>query len=91
MSAEKTDTDLREQIREIAADIMEVDVDRIGWTTHFWDELDADSMQGIELLSALERRFGITIEQNALADMQDVQSTSEVVMAIMKAASPDGP
>jgi len=91
MSAEKTDTDLREQIREIAADIMEVDVERIGWTTHFWDELDADSMQGIELLSALERRFGITIEQSALADMQDVQSTSEVVMAIMEAASSHGP
>lgn len=91
MSAEKTDTDLREQIREIAADIMEVDVERIGWTTHFWDELDGDSMQGIELLSALERRFGITIEQSALADMQDVQSTSEVVMAIMKAASSHGP
>lgn len=91
MSAEKTDTDVREQIREIAADIMEVDVERIGWTTHFWDELDADSMQGIELLSALERRFGITIEQNSLADMKDVQSTTEVVMAIMKAASSDGP
>jgi acyl carrier protein len=91
MSAEKTDTDLREQIREIAADIMEVDVERIGLTTHFWNELDADSMQGIELLAALERRFGITIEQSALPEMQDVRSTSEVVMAIMKAASPDGP
>ena len=91
MGAEETDTDLREQIRDIVAAILEVDIERIGPTTHFWDELEADSLQGIEILSALERRFHITIEQSALADMRDVQSTSDVVTAIMKAAASHGP
>lgn len=91
MGAEETDTDLREQIRDIVAVILEVDIERIGPTTHFWDELEADSLQGIEILSALERRFHITIEQSALADMRDVQSTSDVVTAIMKAAASHGP
>ncbi len=91
MEAEETDTDLREQIRDIVATILEVDIERISPTTHFWDELEADSLQGIEILSALERRFHITIEQGALADMRDVQSTSEVVTAIMKAAASHGP
>lgn len=90
MGAEQTDTDLREQIRDIVAAILEIDIDRIGLTSHFWDELEADSLQGIEILSALERRFRITIEQSALADMRDVQSTSEVVAAIMKAAASHG-
>lgn len=91
MGAEETDTDLREEIRDIVAAILEVDIERIGPTTHFWDELEADSLQGIEILSALERRFHITIEQSALADMRDVQSTSDVVTAIMKAAASHGP
>lgn len=91
MGAEETDTDLREEIRDIVAAILEVDIERIGPTTHFWDELEADSLQGIEILSALERRFHITIEQSALADMRDVQSTSDVVTAIMKAATSHGP
>lgn len=90
MGAEETDTDLRAEIRDIVAAILEVDIERISPTTHFWDELEADSLQGIEILSALERRFHITIEQSALADMRDVQSTSEVVAAIMKAAAPHG-
>ncbi|HLK00521.1 MAG TPA: acyl carrier protein [Streptosporangiaceae bacterium] len=90
MGAEETDTDLREEIRDIVAAILEVDIERIGPTTHFWDELEADSLQGIEILSALERRFHITIEQSALADMRDVQSTSDVVTAIMKAAASHG-
>jgi acyl carrier protein len=91
MGAEETDTDLREEIRDIVAAILEVDIERIGPTTHFWEELEADSLQGIEILSALERRFHITIEQSALADMRDVQSTSDVVTAIMKAAASHGP
>lgn len=84
------DLDLRAEIRGIVAAILEVDIDRIGLTSHFWDELEADSLQGIEILSALERRFRITIEQSSLTDMRDVQSTYEVVTAIMKATEPHG-
>ena len=90
MSAEEMNVDLREEIREIVAAILEVDVERISPTSVFRDDLEADSLQGIEILSALERRFHITIEQSLLADMQDVQSTYEVVMAVMKAAQPRG-
>jgi len=90
MSTEEMDMGLREQIREIVAAILEVDVERISLTSHFWDELEADSLQGIEILAALERRFHITIEQGLLADMRDVQSTYEVVMALMKPAQSHG-
>jgi acyl carrier protein len=88
MNAEEMDVDLREEIREIVAAILEVDIERISLNSHFWEELEADSLQGIEILSALERRFHITIEQSLLADMRDVQSTYEVVMALMKPAQP---
>ena len=90
MSAEEMDVDLREDIRRIVAEILEVDVERISLTSHFRDELEADSLQGIEILSALERRFHITIEQSLLADMRDVQSTYEVVTALMQPAQPHG-
>jgi acyl carrier protein len=90
MNAEENDVGLRDEIREIVAVILEVDVERISLTSHFWDELEADSLQGIEILAALERRFHITIEQSLLADMRDVQSTYEVVMALMKPVQPHG-
>lgn len=90
MSAEEMDVDLREEIREIVATILEVDVERISPTSHFRNELEADSLQGIEILSALERRFNITIELSLLADMPDVQSTYEVVTALMKPVQPHG-
>jgi acyl carrier protein len=90
MSAEEMDAGLREEIREIVADILEVDAAWVSLTSRFRDELEADSLQRIEILAALERRFHITIEQRLLADMRDVQSTYEVVMALMKPAQPHG-
>jgi acyl carrier protein len=90
MGAEEMDVDLREEIREVVAAILEVDAGRIGPTSLFRDDLEADSLQGIEILSALERRFHITIEQGLLAEMRDVQSTYEVVMALLKPTQPHG-
>lgn len=81
MEGENVDAAVRDVIREIVAEIVEVEVEEVGWNVHFRDELDADSLQGIEILSALERRFKITIDPSLLPDMWDVQSTYGVVMA----------
>ncbi len=91
MSVENVDVDtgVRDAIGEIVADILEVDEDQVSWNTHFWNDLGADSMQAIAILSALERRFRITIDQSELPKMWDVQSTYQVVMAIRKAAGSD--
>jgi len=90
MGAEEMDVDLCEEIREIVADILEVDVERISLTSHFRNEFGADSLKGIEILFALERRFHITIEPRLLTDMRDVQGACEVVMALMKPARSHG-
>ncbi|MGW3964206.1 acyl carrier protein [Amycolatopsis sp. NPDC005003] len=84
--AGEVDAGIRDEIRRIVADIVEVDVEEVGWNSHFWDELEADSLQGIEILSALERKFRITIEQSALSVMHDVQNTYEVVVAALRVA-----
>lgn len=89
MDDNTTDVGLRDEIRAIVADILEIDVEEIGWDTHFWEALGADSLQGIEILSTLERRFEITIEQSQLAGMNDVRSTYEVVVATRKGVSHD--
>jgi acyl carrier protein len=82
---------IREEIRKIVADIVEVDVEEVGWNSHFWDELQADSLQAIEILAALERKFKITIDQGSLMDMEDLQSTYEVVLAAKRGTESGAP
>ena len=87
MECQHIDTDVLDVIREIVAEIVEVEVERVGWNVSFWDDLEADSLQSIEILSALERRFEITIDQRLLADMRDAQSTYDLVMAARSTVS----
>jgi acyl carrier protein len=81
MECQNIDADVRDIIQEIVAEIVEVEAEQVGWNVNFWDDLEADSLQSIEILSALERRFKITIDQSLLTDMQDVQSTYGLVVA----------
>lgn len=83
MSIADIDTSLRDGIREAVADILEIEPDEISWTSSFQQDHDADSMQRIEILAALERRFDITIDQSMLPRMTDLSSTYAVVAETM--------
>lgn len=83
MSIADIDTSLRDAIREAVADILEIEPDEITWTSNFKQDHEADSLQGIEILAALERRFGITIDQALLPRMTDLSSTYAVVVEVM--------
>ncbi|MBB5803251.1 acyl carrier protein [Saccharothrix ecbatanensis] len=74
------DVPLRDDIRAVVADILEIDAADIGWTTGFRGEHGADSLTAIEILSALERRFGITIDQDLLSTMTDLSNTYAVIV-----------
>ena len=86
METENIQIAVRDAIQEVVADVVEVDPAEVGWDIHFWEDLGADSLQGIEILSGLERRFKITIDQRLLPEMQDVKSTYAVVVASLGSA-----
>ncbi|MCM6773176.1 phosphopantetheine-binding protein [Nocardia sp. CDC159] len=75
----KIDEGVRDEIRNIAARILEVDAEEIGWEDDFREDHDADSLQGIEILAALERSFEITIDQERLVDMVSLAKTYAIV------------
>lgn len=79
VSISDIDVPLRDGIREVVADVLEIDAADIGWTTGFRDEHGADSLNSIEILSALERRFDITIDPDLLSVMTDLSTTYAVV------------
>ncbi|MDG4830680.1 phosphopantetheine-binding protein [Solwaraspora sp. WMMD1047] len=83
MSIADLDTSLRDDIREAVAEILEIEPDEITWTSSFQHDHEADSLQRIELLTALERRFGITIDESLLPTMTDLSSTYAVVAEIV--------
>ncbi|MFJ9691425.1 acyl carrier protein [Kitasatospora sp. NPDC101183] len=67
------------EIKEIVCDILEIEEDEVTETSLFKEEHDADSLRAIEILAALEKRFGVVIDQAELARMVHLKGVYEVV------------
>lgn len=62
-----------EKIREIIADQLSVDADRITMETSFKDDLGADSLDLFELVLALEDEYDLEIETEDLEKLNTVE------------------
>ncbi|MEU6627723.1 acyl carrier protein [Streptomyces parvus] len=69
----------RARIKEIICDILEIEADEMTDTSRFKEDHEADSMGAIEILSQLERAFGIDIDQAELARMVNLEGVVTVV------------
>ncbi|MER6300847.1 acyl carrier protein [Kitasatospora sp. NPDC001539] len=68
------------RIREIIAENIDVHTE-FSDTALFVDELGADSLKLIDVLSALEMEYSIVIDMNELPKMVNVETTYQVTAA----------
>ncbi|MEU6115240.1 acyl carrier protein [Streptomyces sp. NPDC047117] len=78
-TANQLDTESRATIKGIICDVLEIEPDDMTDTSRFKEDHAADSMGAIEILSQLERAFGIDIEQAELARMVNLECVVNVV------------
>jgi acyl carrier protein len=79
-----SDESLREQLRAMVAEIAEKDEIPDGAT---FKELGIDSMMGVEIVAAIERRYQIKIEDDELASFKDLDAAYALVDRKLEAKS----
>ena len=67
--------------REIAAEVLSVPPDQITETARFKEDLDADSLDLVELVMGLEERFDIEVPEDDLEGVTTVGQAIDLVMA----------
>ncbi|MFH8349171.1 acyl carrier protein [Streptomyces sp. NPDC018045] len=72
-------TQLFEELREMTAEVLEVDPAELTPTSRFVEDHESDSLQAIELLARIERRYDIEIPQEELANMSHLQAVYDIV------------
>lgn len=78
-SSVQIDADGKAKIKEIVSEILEIDAEEMTDTSLFKEDHDADSLGAIEILSALERTFGVEIDQAELTRMVNLEGVIAVV------------
>lgn len=68
-------------IREIAVEVLGVDEDKIVDEARFKEDLEADSLDLVELVMGLEERFDISVPEEDLEEVTTVGQAADLVIA----------
>jgi acyl carrier protein len=87
MSMEGVNMDeIQAKVRKILAENLSVPEDTISMDSRFQEDLDADSLDLVEAVLALEEEFGVNIPEEEMEDVKTVGEALNVVMAKLGAA-----
>lgn len=78
--------DIQEKVRKILAANLSVPEDSISMDSRFQEDLDADSLDLVEAVLALEEEFNVTIPEEEMEGVKTVGEAINVVLAKMGVA-----
>jgi acyl carrier protein len=68
-----------DKFRQCAVEVLQVEPDKVTKEASFADDLDADSLDLVELVMALEEQFNITVDESELEGVETVGQAFDLV------------
>jgi acyl carrier protein len=78
--------DVVETMKEVLSSELNVDQEKVTVDARFKEDLDADSLELVEVVMALEEKFGIEIQDDEVAGLKTVGEAVDLVMAKQESA-----
>ena len=75
-------SEIFEKVADIANDVLGIDADKITEETTF-DDLDADSLDRLQLVTAMEDEFDIEIDDEKLEAINSVAEAIEAITSVL--------
>jgi acyl carrier protein len=70
-----------DRFKKCAVEVLAVDEGQVVVTAKFGDDLDADSLDLVELVMALEEEFDINVDESELDGIETVQQALDLVQS----------
>ena len=80
-------TELEDRVRKIFAENLSVPEDEVTMGSRFQEDLDADSLDLVEAVLALEEEFGITIPEEEMEGIKTVGQAVELVSSKLEVSA----
>ena len=74
------DQELFARFTKCAVEVLSVSEDKVTYEAKFGDDLDADSLDLVELIMALEEEFGVEVPEEDLEGVESVGQAYDLVV-----------
>jgi acyl carrier protein len=75
-----SDNDKFEQFKKCAVEVLAVEASQVTKEARFAEDLDADSLDLVELVMALEEEFDVSVEEEELEGIETVGAAYDLVV-----------
>ena len=82
-----TREEILKTLTDVAVEVLGVDAAQVTDEARFKDDLDADSLDLVEVVMALEEKLDIAIPEEDLADIATVGQAADVVLGKLAASA----
>ena len=79
--AEMVDPETFEKFKQCAIEVLQVEPDKVTIEASFADDLDADSLDLVELVMALEESFDVSVEETELEGIETIGQAFDLISA----------
>jgi acyl carrier protein len=83
-----TSGEIKKELRELVAEIAEVEQEKITDDARFVEDLGMDSMMALEILAAIEERYRIQIPEDLLPKLTNLKEAVRLTARIIKGNLP---
>ena len=75
---------MKEEVRQLIAEILEIDSKEIGEDVDFIQDLGIDSLMAYEILAGIEKKYQIVVPEDMIVRLTSLDSTVEIVSNVLK-------
>jgi acyl carrier protein len=74
---------LKNEVRELVARIIKLPVAKVAPQANLFTDLNVDSLVGMEIFAALDKKYGIVIPENRLHEITTLADIAELVAELL--------
>lgn len=75
---------LEEEVRELASKVLKLPKDKVTLEADLFTDLGVDSLLGVEIFAALDKKYGIDVPEGRLKEVHTIRDIARLVRELKK-------
>jgi len=78
-----SEMEIKNEVRSLVAKIIKLPEEKVGFDADLFSDLNVDSLVGMEIFAALDKRYGIVVPEDRLRELNTLDDLARLVTQLL--------